>query len=269
MRSLPPGPPPSPRAPAGARRSSAALRRQAHRRRAAFVLVATAVVAALLLTVPVLSAAPQHSPVTVDSSSTSVFPGTRTVPAEGHAATLPGTPEAAADTAPPPVPQEAAAAPAPPAPEPASAPEPVAPAPPPAPSAPVARTAAGAPTPGPAENQVLQLVNEHRAQAGCGPLTADAGLAAVATAHSAAMRDLGFFSHNDPNGRDPFARAEAAGQTARAENIARGQQDAAAVVQAWMDSPGHRANILDCSLRRHGLGLVTGPTGPWWTQLFG
>jgi uncharacterized protein YkwD len=124
-------------------------------------------------------------------------------------------------------------------------------------------------TAGSAEAQVLALVNQERAAAGCAPVVADAQLAAVARAHSADMRDRGFFAHTDPDGRDPFERASAAGLSARAENIARGQADAAAVMAGWMDSAGHRENILDCSLTRLGVGVAEGPGGPWWTQLFG
>jgi uncharacterized protein YkwD len=99
---------------------------------------------------------------------------------------------------------------------------------------------------------------------------ADPALAAVARAHSADMRDRGYFSHDTPEGLSPFDRAEAAGLThARAENIAYGQRDAAAVMAGWMDSPGHRANILNCSLSTLGVGVAEGPGGPWWTQLFG
>jgi uncharacterized protein YkwD len=115
---------------------------------------------------------------------------------------------------------------------------------------------------------VLTLVNQARADAGCGALTTDPALAAVARAHSADMRDRGYFSHTTPEGLSPFDRARAAGVGyARAENIAQGQPDAAAVVQAWMNSAGHRANILDCSLAK--LGVAEGSGGPWWTQLFG
>jgi uncharacterized protein YkwD len=134
-------------------------------------------------------------------------------------------------------------------------------APPPAPAA--APAAASGP-----EQQVLALVNQERAAAGCGEVSADAGLAAVARAHSADMRDRGFFDHVNLDGLDPFARADAAGISARAENIARGQADAAAVMTGWMNSAGHRANILDCSLTRLGVGVAEGSGGPWWTQLF-
>lgn len=53
------------------------------------------------------------------------------------------------------------------------------------------------------------------------------------------------------------------------ENIASGQASAAEVVQAWMDSPGHRANILDCDYRTTGTGYAPDDTGPYWTQTFG
>jgi uncharacterized protein YkwD len=119
-----------------------------------------------------------------------------------------------------------------------------------------------------AEDQVLALVNAERAAAGCAALADDAGLAAVARAHSADMRDRGFFDHTNPDGLSPFDRAERAGLSARAENIAYGQQDAAEVMDSWMNSPGHRANILDCSLTRLGVGVAEGAGGPWWTQLF-
>ncbi|RBY77734.1 CAP domain-containing protein [Geodermatophilus sp. TF02-6] len=117
---------------------------------------------------------------------------------------------------------------------------------------------------------MLTLVNEARAAAGCAPVAADAALAAVARAHSADMRDRGYFSHTTSEGLSPFDRAEAAGITyARAENIAYGQPDATAVMDAWMSSSGHRANILDCTLTRLGVGVAEGAGGPWWTQLFG
>jgi uncharacterized protein YkwD len=118
------------------------------------------------------------------------------------------------------------------------------------------------------EAQVLALLNTEREAVGCGSLVADGRLAAVARAHSADMRARGFFDHVDPDGVGPFDRAEAAGLTARAENIARGQQDAAGVVADWMSSPGHRASILNCTLTSVGIGVAEGSGGPWWTQLF-
>jgi len=82
--------------------------------------------------------------------------------------------------------------------------------------------------------------------------------------------DCDYFSHTRPEGLSPFDRAERAGvDYSRAENIAYGQADAAAVMRAWLESPGHRANILDCDLTKLGVGVAEGPGGPWWTQLFG
>jgi hypothetical protein len=117
---------------------------------------------------------------------------------------------------------------------------------------------------------VLALVDAERAAAGCPALRADTALDGLGAAHAADMRDRGYFDHTDPDGRTPWDRAAAAGvDGVAAENIARGQADATAVVAAWMDSPGHRANILDCSLTRHGLGRADGSGGPWWVQVFG
>ena len=82
------------------------------------------------------------------------------------------------------------------------------------------------------------------------------------------MRDRGFFDHVNLAGLEPVRPGRRGGLSARAENIARGQADAAAVMDAWMDSAGHRANILDCSLTRLGVGIADGGGGPWWTQLF-
>ncbi|MFG2738265.1 CAP domain-containing protein [Streptomyces harbinensis] len=153
-----------------------------------------------------------------------------------------------------------------------SAPEPSAEAPKPAPSTP-------APEPEPSPSQdaadaaadaVLRLVNQERAQAGCRPLVRDAALAGLATDFSRDMAQRGFFSHTDPDGRSPWDRAQAAGITNMGgENIARGQQDAQAVMDAWMNSEGHRANILNCDFTTLGVGVHLGDGGPWWTQAFG
>jgi uncharacterized protein YkwD len=121
-----------------------------------------------------------------------------------------------------------------------------------------------------AEAQVLRLVNDARTQAGCHPLDADPALAGLAGDYSVQMAREGFFSHTDPDGLSPWDRARAAGITdLGGENIARGQQDAQAVMDAWMHSPGHRANILNCDFTELGVGVHFGPGGPWWTQDFG
>ncbi|MET7272924.1 CAP domain-containing protein [Streptomyces flaveolus] len=121
-----------------------------------------------------------------------------------------------------------------------------------------------------AEARVLQLVNEERAEAGCSPVAANSALRELAEDFSEAMAAQGFFDHTDPSGATPWDRAEAAGiSDLGGENIARGQADAQAVMDAWMDSPGHKANILNCDFRTLGVGVHFGPGGPWWTQDFG
>ncbi|GAB1327334.1 CAP domain-containing protein [Streptomyces sennicomposti] len=118
--------------------------------------------------------------------------------------------------------------------------------------------------------EVLSLVNQERAKAGCSPVTADGALVSLAEKFSQAMADQGFFDHTDPSGASPWDRAAELGITGLGgENIARGQADAAAVMDAWMNSPGHRANILNCDFRTLGVGVHFGTGGPWWTQDFG
>ncbi|MFB6811031.1 CAP domain-containing protein [Streptomyces sp. NPDC056387] len=120
------------------------------------------------------------------------------------------------------------------------------------------------------EAAVLTLVNQERAQAGCGPVRANPPLAALAAAFSKDMATRGFFDHTDPDGRTPWDRATNAGLGGLGgENIARGQGDAQAVMNAWMNSPGHRANILNCEFRTLGVGAYFADGGPWWTQDFG
>ncbi|WP_338700954.1 CAP domain-containing protein [Streptomyces sp. Q6] len=118
--------------------------------------------------------------------------------------------------------------------------------------------------------QVLALVNQERAKVGCSPVTADSGLAALATAFSEDMAARNFFDHTDPDGATPWDRAKAAGITdLGGENIARGQANAQSVMDAWMNSPGHKANILNCDYKTLGVGVHFGSGGPWWTQDFG
>ncbi|MFJ8201272.1 CAP domain-containing protein [Streptomyces sp. NPDC096152] len=121
-----------------------------------------------------------------------------------------------------------------------------------------------------AEAQVLKLVNEERAKVGCSPVTANSALTELAEKFSKAMADQDFFDHTDPSGASPWDRAAKLGITGLGgENIARGQADAAAVMEAWMNSAGHRANILNCDFKTLGVGVHFGSGGPWWTQDFG
>lgn len=146
-----------------------------------------------------------------------------------------------------------------------------------APAAPAPSTSAPAPrrTTTPAADTssqaaVLSLVNQERAKVGCSPVTASGSLASLAQNFSDDMAARGFFDHTDPDGRTPWDRAAKAGvDNLGGENIARGQADAQAVMDAWMNSDGHRANILNCDYKTLGVGVHFGSGGPWWTQDFG
>ena len=145
----------------------------------------------------------------------------------------------------------------------------------PRPSATPTRSPLAAPqvtsTPSGTVAQVVALVNQERAKAGCGALTEDPQLEKAAQGHSDDMAARGFFDHTNPDGADPGQRITAAGYkwSTYGENIAQGQQTAAAVMESWMNSPGHRANILNCSFKDIGVGVHKGSGGPWWTQDFG
>ncbi|MFJ9870009.1 sigma-70 family RNA polymerase sigma factor [Streptomyces sp. NPDC101165] len=119
--------------------------------------------------------------------------------------------------------------------------------------------------------QVVALVNKERSAAGCGPLTENAQLDKAAQAHSDDMAARNFFDHTNPDGADPGQRITAAGYrwSTYGENIAKGQQTPQSVMDSWMNSPGHRANILNCSFKEIGVGVHKGSGGPWWTQDFG
>lgn len=133
----------------------------------------------------------------------------------------------------------------------------------------------GAGSPG---EQVVALVNEHRVAAGCPPLAIDARLVAAAQGHSEDMASNDFFSHTGSDGSLPWDRMEAEGYrwSRAAENIAAGYPTPEQVVAAWMNSAGHRDNILNCALVDTGVGYVYleddgGDVNyhHYWTQLFG
>ncbi|WP_411113781.1 CAP domain-containing protein [Streptomyces sp. 029-5] len=120
--------------------------------------------------------------------------------------------------------------------------------------------------------EVLSLTNTERTRAGLRPLAGDTRLATAAQAYSADMAARAFYSHTSPEGLAPWDRAAAAGAAHRGigENIACGQRDPREVVRGWMDSPGHRANILEPGFTHLGVGFAGGgPAGTYWTQLFG
>lgn len=119
------------------------------------------------------------------------------------------------------------------------------------------------------EEAVVRLTNQARAANGCRALVHDPKLHAAAERHSADMAARGYFDHTSPDGRDPGDRVQASGFSpirTWGENIAMGQRTAEQVVQGWLDSPGHRANIMNCSFTHIGVGHAT--KGPHWTQVF-
>ena len=121
------------------------------------------------------------------------------------------------------------------------------------------------------ESQVIELTNQERAKNGLKPLLADWELSRVARYKSADMRDKNYFQHNSPTYGSPFDMMKSFGINYRsaAENIAAGQRTPQEVVQAWMNSSGHRANILNASYTHIGVGHATGGSyGHYWTQMF-
>ena len=118
--------------------------------------------------------------------------------------------------------------------------------------------------------QVFELVNEERRERGLSPLIWDDAVAQVAYEHSVDMDVRGFFSHINPDGQTPGQRAAEVGigWQAYGENIAFGQPSPGSVMDAWMDSDGHRANILHTMYSRMGVGVHVAPGGPGWTQNF-
>ncbi|MDX3053324.1 CAP domain-containing protein, partial [Streptomyces scabiei] len=121
---------------------------------------------------------------------------------------------------------------------------------------------------GPAD-RVLELVNAERAKAGCSPVTVDAKLTKAAQNHSQDMADHSNMSHTGSDGSSMTDRLGRVGYAYRSagENVAAGYGTADSVMDGWMNSPGHKANILNCGFKEIGIGLA-GP-GNYWTQNFG
>ena len=118
------------------------------------------------------------------------------------------------------------------------------------------------------ESEVVRLVNEIRVKDGLNKLTEDWELSRVARYKSQDMRDNKYFSHTSPVYGSPFEMMKNFGISYRsaAENIAKGQKTPQAVVNGWMNSSGHRANILNASYTHIGVGYVA--DGNYWTQMF-
>ena len=118
------------------------------------------------------------------------------------------------------------------------------------------------------EAEVVQLVNDARQENGLQPLTASGELSRVARIKSQDMVDQGYFSHTSPTYGTPFQMLTSFGisYSTAGENIAYGQKTPQEVVNTWLNSPGHRANILNASYTQIGVGYVA--DGNYWTQLF-
>ncbi|MFL0584588.1 CAP domain-containing protein [Solibacillus silvestris] len=118
------------------------------------------------------------------------------------------------------------------------------------------------------EKQVIDLTNAERAKEGLKPLEMHSPLMEVAQAKSEDMAKNNYFSHTSPTYGSPFDQIKSAGISYRSagENIAQGQRTPQQVVQAWMESPGHRQNIMNANYTHIGVGFVE--NGYYWTQQF-
>ena len=118
------------------------------------------------------------------------------------------------------------------------------------------------------EKEVVVLINKIRRENGLNELTIDTELSRVARIKSQDMRDNGYFSHTSPTYGSPFDMMKSFGIKYRSagENIAMGYRTPQSVVDGWMNSPGHRANILNSSFSKIGMGYIA--NGNYWTQMF-
>jgi uncharacterized protein YkwD len=142
-------------------------------------------------------------------------------------------------------------------------------------SAPKSTTTASASTPTTAASasgtvaRIVELVNNERGKAGCSPVTLNATLTKAAQAHSEDMAAHQNMSHTGSDGSDPGDRITRAGYSwsTYGENVAYGYATPEKVMAGWMSSPGHKANILNCSFKEIGVGLAQ--PNDYWTQDFG
>lgn len=130
-------------------------------------------------------------------------------------------------------------------------------------------------TPAAAASSAVQLkldvvgsVNKIRAQQGCKPLKIAKKLNKSAQRHAEDMAAKNYFSHTSADGRSWVSRQRATGwKKPGGENIARGFEGASSVMVAWMNSPLHRKNIVNCKFRHIGMGFTA--DGEYWVQNFG
>ncbi|RBP70229.1 spore coat assembly protein SafA/uncharacterized YkwD family protein [Alkalibaculum bacchi] len=120
------------------------------------------------------------------------------------------------------------------------------------------------------EKQVIELTNQERAKNGLAPLAYNGELCNVARAKSQDMIDNNYFDHNSPTYGSPFDMMKSFNidYSAAGENIAKGQRSAQEVVTGWMNSEGHRKNILNSNYNQIGVGCVNDSNGTlYWTQM--
>ncbi|MFC9327052.1 sigma-70 family RNA polymerase sigma factor [Kitasatospora sp. NPDC057015] len=264
----PPAPVPAPTAGATAARQAArrSLRQVPGSPAVLGSIAAVAAVACLAYVVPEGSRPAEVRPVAAPAEpqpSLSVPPTAPGTPSPAQPSPVPAQtagPAPAAESAPATVPPTA-----PPGPKPVRTPATV---PPPAP---VVAAPAPAVALDPFERALVDLLNGERVKQGCAPLRVDPRLSEAAQRHSDDMAARGYFDHTDPDGVTAPQRITAAGYrwTTYAENIGFGRDDAAVVVGELMNTPDHRAHILNCAFKDIGVGARFGPGGPWWTQDFG
>lgn len=118
--------------------------------------------------------------------------------------------------------------------------------------------------------QILDLVNAERQKAGLQPVVRESRLETAAQSHAQDMASRNYFEHNTPEGQTPTQQMQNAGypltgRWSTGQNIARGQTSAQQVMQDWMNSPGHRQNILNPAFQELGVGYVNN----YWVQDFG
>lgn len=118
--------------------------------------------------------------------------------------------------------------------------------------------------------EILRLVNQQRAQNGLAALTLSEKLCELATLKAEDMVANGYFDHTSPTYGTPFAMMKQFGvsYSSAGENIAAGQRTPEEVMDAWMNSSGHRANILSANYTELGVGIAVGSRGIYWVQLF-
>ena len=112
---------------------------------------------------------------------------------------------------------------------------------------------------------IVALMNEYRAEQGLGPLREDARLTGAAQDRVRHMEELGYWAHNAPDGMSPFVwlASRDYSYSVAAENLAAGFETVRVLVQSWMESPGHRDNILAPELTECGIAIIDGATtGP-------